>query len=59
MRAKTTQISITIDTALIAYIDELASINGRSRSGMINWLISKEKAQDEALNEELEVRNAQ
>ena len=57
MRAKTTQISITIDATLMAYIDELAAINGRSRSGMINWLIAKEKAQDEALNEEMEVRN--
>ena len=35
----TKQISITIDEEQLAYLDKLAEINGRSRSGMISWLI--------------------
>lgn len=39
----TVNISITLDADLLAYIDELSLINSRSRSGMIAWIISKEK----------------
>ena len=48
----TVNISITLDADLLAYIDELCLINRRSRSGMIAWIIEKEKAADEALDEE-------
>ena len=49
---KTKQISLTLDQEILNYIDELATINSRSRSGMINWILAKEKAADEALVEE-------
>ena len=45
-------ISITLDEELLAYLDELADVNGRSRSGMISWLIQKSKREDEMLEEE-------
>lgn len=48
----TKQISITIDEEQLKYLDELADINGRSRSGMISWLIKKSQAEDEALDQE-------
>ena len=48
----TVNISITLDADLLAYIDELSLINSRSRSGMIAWIIAKEKALDEMLDEE-------
>lgn len=48
----TKQISITIEEDLLKYLDELANINGRSRSGMINWLIQKSYDEDIALDEE-------
>ena len=48
----TVNISITLDADLLAYIDKLSLINERSRSGMIAWIIRKEKAADEALDEE-------
>lgn len=51
-KIKTEPITISIRTDLIDYIDTLAAINGRSRSAMISWIISKEKAADEALDEE-------
>lgn len=35
----TKQISITIEEEQLAYLDELAEINGRSRSGMLGWLL--------------------
>ena len=53
---KTIQISITITKDILAYIDELSALNGRSRSAMINWILTKEKAQDEALDEHMEAR---
>lgn len=46
------QISVTIDEELLKYLDDLADINGRSRSGMINWLIQKSYDEDKALDEE-------
>lgn len=46
------QISVTIDEDLLQYLDDLADINGRSRSGMINWLIQKSYDDDKALDEE-------
>lgn len=48
----TKQISITIEEDLLNYLDELADTNGRSRSGMINWLIQKSYDEDIALDEE-------
>ena len=48
----TKNISITIDQDLLEYLDKLADINGRTRSGMIAWIIAKEKAADAALDEE-------
>lgn len=52
------QISITIDEGLLHYIDEVADINGRSRSGMISWLIKKSQEVDEALDQEAKYRLA-
>ena len=53
---RTIQISITVTKDNLAYIDELSALNGRSRSSMINWILSKEKAQDEAINDDMEAR---
>lgn len=50
----TKNISLTIDEDLLDYLDELADINGRSRSGMISWLILQSKRADEDLDEEAE-----
>ena len=46
----TKQISITLEEDLLTYLDELADINGRSRSGMISWLISRSKVEDDNLD---------
>ena len=48
----TKNISVTIEEDLLDYLDELADINGRSRSGMISWLILNSKRADEELDEE-------
>ena len=48
----TKQISITIEEDLLKYLDELATINSRSRSSMISWLINRSKQEDEAMEEE-------
>lgn len=48
----TKQISITIDEEQLSYLDDLAEINSRSRSGMINYLIKQSMDQDKALDEE-------
>ena len=48
----TKNISITLEEDQIKYLDELADINGRSRSGMIAWLIRKSKEEDDALEEQ-------
>ena len=48
----TKQISITIEEDQLAYLDELAKINGRSRSSMLNWLLKMAEASDEAEKEE-------
>lgn len=37
----TKTISITLDTELIQYVDELAELNSRSRSSMISFIIKK------------------
>lgn len=47
-------ISITLDEGIIKYVDELASINGRSRSNTIEWVLKMEMARDAALDEEAE-----
>ena len=52
MSKNTVNISITLDADLLAYVDELSLINERSRSSMIAWIIRKEKASDEMLDEE-------
>ena len=48
----TKNISVTIEEDLLNYLDELADINGRSRSGMISWFILNSKRADDALDEE-------
>lgn len=48
----TKNISITIEEDLLNYLDELADINGRSRSGMLSWLIKKSYDEDKSLDEE-------
>ena len=50
----TKQISITIEEDQLTYLDELAEINSRSRSGMISYLIKQSMNQDKALDEEAE-----
>lgn len=52
--SKTKNISLTIDEELLAYVDELADINGRSRSSMISWMIRQQYDQDKSLDEEAE-----
>ena len=48
----TKNISITIEEEQLTYLDELADINGRSRSGMISWLIKKSQDEDKSLDEQ-------
>lgn len=48
----TKNISITLDEDLINYIDDIAVINGRTRSNTIAWFIKMEMARDKALDEE-------
>lgn len=48
----TKQISITIEEEQLTYLDKLADINSRSRSGMIGYLIKMAQDQDKALDEE-------
>lgn len=62
MAQKKLAISITLDLDLIAYVDAVADINGRSRSSMIAAMIrdwkksdEQEKELDELFNEESEV----
>ena len=50
----TKQISITIDEEQLSYLDDLAEINSRSRSGMISYLIKQSMDQDKALDEEVD-----
>ena len=45
--SKTKNISLTIDEELLAYVDELATIEGRSRSSMISWMIRQQYEEDE------------
>ena len=47
-------ISISIDKELLAYVDEVAEINGRSRSGMISWFLKQEQQKD--IDLDMEVR---
>jgi len=46
----TKNISITIEEDLLNYLDDLAEINGRSRSSMLSWLIKKSYDEDKALD---------
>ena len=48
----TKQISITIEEERLKYLDEIAAINGRSRSSMLNWLLKMAEASDAASLEE-------
>ena len=50
--SRTKNISLTIDEELLAYVDELADINDRSRSSMISWMIRQQYDQDKNLDEE-------
>lgn len=52
--SKTKNISLTIDEELLAYVDELAAINDRSRSSMISWMIRQQYDLDKNLDEEAE-----
>ena len=47
-------ISISIDRDLLKYVDEVAEINGRSRSGMISWFLKQERQKD--IDLDMEVR---
>ena len=51
----TKSISITLDDELIKYVDDLAEINSRTRSGMISYLIKMEQERDKALDEEAKI----
>ena len=42
----TKNISITLDQDLLDYLDELADINDRTRSGMISYLIKQSYLED-------------
>lgn len=42
----TKNISITLDQDLLEYLDELADINDRTRSGMISYLIKQSYLED-------------
>ena len=53
----TKNISITLDEEILSYLDDLADINGRSRSGMISWLIKRSKEEDDSLEEEANRRS--
>ena len=46
----TKNISITIDQDLLEYLDELAEINDRTRSGMIGYLIKQSYLEDISLD---------
>lgn len=48
----TKQISITIEEEQLKYLDELADLNGRSRSSMLNWLLKMAEASDASRLEE-------
>ena len=48
----TKNISITLEEEQLTYLDELADINGRSRSGMISWLIKRSQDEDRSLEEQ-------
>ena len=50
--SKTKNISLTIDEELLAYVDELAAINDRSRSSMISWMIRQQYDLDANLDRE-------
>ena len=52
----TKNISITLEEEQLTYLDELADINGRSRSGMISWLIKKSQ-EDKSLDEQASSRS--
>ena len=46
----TKNISITIDQDLLEYLDKLAEINDRTRSGMISYLIKQTYLEDKSLD---------
>lgn len=48
----TKNISITLEEDQLKYLDDLADINGRSRSGMISWLIKRSQDEDNNIEEE-------
>lgn len=48
----TKTISITLDEEILKYVDEVADVNGRSRSNTIAWFVKMEMARDAAFEEE-------
>lgn len=52
----TKNISITLDSELLEYLDELADINDRTRSGMISYLIKQSYLED--INTDLNAQEA-
>lgn len=52
----TKNISITLDQDLLEYLDELAEINDRTRSGMISYLIKQSYLED--INTDLNAQEA-
>ena len=53
----TKNISITLDQDLLDYLDELADINDRTRSGMISYLIKQSYLED--INTDLNAKEAE
>ena len=53
----TKNISITLDHDLLEYLDELAEINDRTRSGMIAYLIKQSYLED--INIDLNAKEAE
>lgn len=45
-------ITMTIDEDLIKYLEDLASVNHRSRSGMMEQLIREEQERDQMLDDQ-------
>lgn len=50
--SKTKQISITLSEDTLAYVEYLAAINCRSRSGMIEFIIQGEKHRENSMDKE-------
>lgn len=50
--SKCKQISITLSEEALDYLEHICIVNSRSRSSMLGWMLLRDKAQDDALDEE-------